>query len=61
MTLQQPVTLPQDEVAKAVRQSQEHAVAVQPVAPRPVPPPIQVLRPARGAPSLRQSIFAPRP
>jgi hypothetical protein len=39
MTLQQPVTLRQDEVAKAVRQSQEHAVVVQPVAPRPVPPP----------------------
>ena len=39
MTLQQSVTLPQDEVAKAVRQSQEHAVAVQPVAPRPMPPP----------------------
>jgi hypothetical protein len=39
MTLQQSVTLPQDEVAKAVRQTQEHAVAVQPVAPRPVPPP----------------------
>jgi hypothetical protein len=40
MTLQQPVTLPQDEVAKAVRQSQEHAVVVQPVAPRPLPPPV---------------------
>jgi hypothetical protein len=40
MTLQQPVTLRQDEVAKAVRQSQEHAVVVQPVAPRPVPPPV---------------------
>jgi hypothetical protein len=39
MTLQQSVTLPQDEVAKAVRQSQEHTVAVQPVAPRPMPPP----------------------
>jgi len=42
MTLQEPVTLPQDEVAKAVRQSQEHAVVVQPVAPRPVPPPQNV-------------------
>lgn len=40
MTLQQSVTLPQDEVAKAVRQSQEHTVAVQPVAPRPMPPPV---------------------
>ena len=39
MTLQQSLTFPQDEVARAVRQSQEHAVAVQPVAPRPVPPP----------------------
>jgi hypothetical protein len=39
MTLQQSVTLPQDEVAKAVRQSQEHTAAVQPVAPRPMPPP----------------------
>jgi hypothetical protein len=38
MTLQESVTLPQDEVAKAVRQSQEHAVVVQPVAPRPIPP-----------------------
>jgi hypothetical protein len=42
MTLQQPVTLPQDEVAKAVRQSQEHAVVVQPVAPRPMLPPRDV-------------------
>ena len=42
LTLQQPVTLPQEEVAKAVRHSQEHAVAVQPVAPRPVPLPAQV-------------------
>jgi hypothetical protein len=41
MTLQEPVTLPQDEVAKAVRRSQEHAVVVEPVAPRPVPPPPQ--------------------
>jgi hypothetical protein len=40
MTLQESVTLPQDEVAKAVRQSQEHAVVVQPVAPRPMPPPV---------------------
>ena len=38
MTLQQSVTLPRDEVAKAVRQSQEHVVALQPVAPRPTPP-----------------------
>jgi hypothetical protein len=39
MTLKQPLTVPQDEVAKAVRQSQEHTVTVQPVAPRPLPPP----------------------
>jgi len=40
MTLQQPVTLKQDEVAKAVRQSQQSAVVVQPVAPRPMPYPV---------------------
>jgi hypothetical protein len=40
MTLQQPVTLPRDEVAKAMRQSQEHAVEVQPVAPRPAQFPV---------------------
>jgi len=40
LTLQQPVTLPQDEVAKAVQQSADHSVAVQPIAPRPVPPPL---------------------
>ena len=41
MTLQQPVTLERNEVAAAVRQSVEHPVAAQPVAPRPrfVPPP----------------------
>jgi hypothetical protein len=38
MTLQQPITLQQNEVAKAVRQSEEHPVAEQPIAPRPVPP-----------------------
>jgi hypothetical protein len=37
MVLQQPITLQQDEVAKAVKQSAEHPVAVQPVAPLPVP------------------------
>ena len=36
MTLQQPVTLQQDEVAKAVRDSLEHPVPVQPIAPLPV-------------------------
>lgn len=39
MTLQQPVTLQQNEVAKAVEQSEQQPVAEQPVAPRPVPPP----------------------
>ena len=38
MTLQQSVTLRQDEIARAVQQSQERAVAIQPVAPRPQPP-----------------------
>jgi hypothetical protein len=36
MTLQQPVTLQQDEVAKAVRDSVQHPVPVQPIAPLPV-------------------------
>jgi len=36
MTLQQPVTLQQDEVAKAVRDSLQHPVTVQPIAPLPV-------------------------
>ena len=40
MTLQQSVTLRQDEVARAVQQSQEHMVAMQPVAARPQPPPV---------------------
>ena len=37
MTLQQAVTLPENEVAKAVHQSEEHSVAIQPVEPRPLP------------------------
>jgi len=36
MTLLQPVTLQQDEVSKAVRDSQQHPVPVQPIAPLPV-------------------------
>jgi len=36
MTLQQPVTLQKDEVAKAVRDSAQHPVPVQPIAPLPV-------------------------
>jgi hypothetical protein len=39
MTLQQPVTLKQDEVAEAVRQSAQHPVPPQPVAGLPQPPP----------------------
>jgi len=41
MVLQQPLTLPQDQVADAVRQSGDHPVAQQPIAPRPrwTPPP----------------------
>ena len=39
MTLEQSITLQQDEVAKAVRQSQQYPVAVQTVEPRPLPPP----------------------
>lgn len=39
LTLQQPITLQQNEVAKAVKQSEEHPVAEQPAAPRPLPPP----------------------
>jgi hypothetical protein len=39
MTLQEPITLKQDEVAKAVQQSQQHPAAVQSVEPRPLPPP----------------------
>jgi hypothetical protein len=39
MTLSQPVTLSQDEVAKAVQQSGQGPVAIQPVAPRLVAPP----------------------
>lgn len=36
MTLQQPVTLQEDEVAKAVRDSAQHPVQVQPIAPLPI-------------------------
>ncbi len=41
MTLQQPITLKQNEVAEAVRQSAQNPVAEQPIAPRPrfIPPP----------------------
>lgn len=40
MTLEQPVTLQRDEVAEAVRRSVQQPVYEQPVAPRPVPPPV---------------------
>jgi hypothetical protein len=39
MVLEHPLTLEQDQVADAVRQSERHPVAEQPVAPRPQPPP----------------------
>jgi hypothetical protein len=39
MTLQRPISLQQDEVAKAVQQSEQNPVAQQTVSPRPVPPP----------------------
>ena len=39
MTLERPIRLSQDEVAKAVQHATEHALATQPVLPRPVPPP----------------------
>jgi hypothetical protein len=38
MTLRQPVTLQQDEVAKAVQEAAKHPVAAQPIWPRPWPP-----------------------
>ncbi len=40
MTLQQPITLKQSEVAAAVEQSIQHPVAEQPIAQRPMPPPV---------------------
>ncbi|MGC2773537.1 MAG: hypothetical protein WA232_17715, partial [Candidatus Sulfotelmatobacter sp.] len=41
MLLQHPLTLEQDQVAAAVRQSEQHPVPEQPIAqrPQPVPPP----------------------
>lgn len=39
ITLQQPVSLEQGEVSKAVQQSAQQPVAIAPVAPRPMPPP----------------------
>jgi hypothetical protein len=39
MVLQQPLRLDQDEVTEAVQKSERRAVAEQPIAPRPVPPP----------------------
>jgi len=38
-TLQNPVTLRQDEVSKAIKASEQHPVAEHAVAPRPMPPP----------------------
>ncbi|MBZ5680399.1 MAG: TrbI/VirB10 family protein [Acidobacteriia bacterium] len=39
MVLQRPITLQQDEVADAVRQSEQHPAPQYPMAPRPEPPP----------------------
>ena len=39
LTLRQPITLQRDEVASAVRQAGQEGVSVQPVFPRPLPPP----------------------
>jgi len=39
MVLQQPLSLEQNQVDEAVRQSEQHPVAEQPIVPRPVPPP----------------------
>jgi len=39
MVLRQPLSLDQDQVAAAVRESVQHPVAEQPIAPRPLPPP----------------------
>jgi hypothetical protein len=38
MVLQKPLSLPQNQAASAVRDSEQHPVAIQPVASRPVPP-----------------------
>lgn len=40
MLLQHPLTLDQDQVASAVRQSKQHPVPEQPIAQRPQPPPL---------------------
>jgi hypothetical protein len=40
VVLQQPLRLDQDEVAAAVKKSEQHPVAEQPIAARPVPPPL---------------------
>lgn len=39
MVLRQPLSLDQNQVATAVRESEQHPVAEQPIAPRPLPPP----------------------
>jgi len=39
MTLQHPLILPEDQVAEAIRDAEEHPTAQQPIEPRPVPPP----------------------
>ena len=39
MVLRQPLVLDQNQVSQAVRESEQHPVAEQPIAPRPLPPP----------------------
>ncbi len=65
MTLQQAVTLRQDEVAKAVRESEQHPVSVQPVAPLPLyppyPPPYSPTYPNMPYQNMDQSMPPPAP
>lgn len=42
MTLERPLSFQQDEVAKAVQNAAQHEATVQPVMPRPVPPPSNI-------------------
>lgn len=64
MTLQQPVTLRQDEIAKAVENSAEHPVPPQPVGPRPwFPPPADTGPPTSPAtnPGMNPPTIIPGP
>jgi hypothetical protein len=63
MQLQQPVTLQQGEVAKAVQESAQRAVSIQPVAPRPVylPPPMDTSTPSPATSPGTPPIIIPGP